>query len=36
MGVDKTVAGIKRWHKNNILAPLGIDQEREFGYKVIL
>ena len=31
--VDETVAGIKRQH--NILAQLGIDQEREFWYKVI-
>lgn len=31
--VDETVAGIKRQH--NILAQLGIDPEREFGYKVI-
>ena len=31
--VDGTVAGIKRQH--NILAQLGIDPEREFGYKVI-
>jgi GMP synthase (glutamine-hydrolysing) len=33
MDVDETVAGIKTQH--NILAPLGIDPEREFGYKVI-
>ncbi len=32
--VDETVAGIKRQH--NILAQLGIDPEREFGYKVVL
>lgn len=31
--VDETVAGIKRQH--NILAQLGIDPEREFGYKII-
>ncbi|RCV64439.1 GMP synthase (glutamine-hydrolysing) [Methanophagales archaeon] len=31
--VDETVAGIKRQH--NILAQLGIDPEREFGYDVI-
>jgi GMP synthase (glutamine-hydrolysing) len=31
--VDETVAGIKRQH--NILAQLGIDPEREFGYNVI-
>ncbi|MEA2051988.1 MAG: hypothetical protein U9O90_04095 [Euryarchaeota archaeon] len=31
--VDETVAGIKRQH--NILAQLGIDQERDFGYKDI-
>jgi len=31
--VDETVAGIKRQH--NILTQLGIDSEREFGYKII-
>lgn len=31
--VDETVAGIKRQH--NILEQLGIDTEKEFGYKVI-
>ena len=31
--VDETVAGIKRQH--NILTQLGIDTEREFGYKLI-
>ena len=31
--VDETVAGIKRQH--NILTQLGIDPEREFGYKII-
>ncbi len=31
--VEETVAGIKRQH--NILAQLGIDPEKEFGYKVI-
>ncbi len=31
--IDETVAGIKRQH--NVLAQLGIDPEREYGYKVI-
>ena len=31
--VDETVAGIKRQH--NILSQLGIDPEKEYGYKVI-
>ncbi len=31
--VEETIAGIKRQH--NILAQLGIDTERQFGYKVI-
>ncbi|MGQ9591455.1 MAG: GMP synthase (glutamine-hydrolyzing) [Planctomycetota bacterium] len=31
--VEETVAGVKRQH--NILAQLGIDPEREFGYKVL-
>ena len=31
--VDETVAGIKRQH--NILAQLGIDTEKEYGYKVV-
>ncbi len=32
-GIEETVAGIKRQH--NILAQLGIDPEKEFGYKVL-
>lgn len=31
--VDETVAGVKRQH--NILAQLGIDPEKEYGYKVL-
>ena len=31
--IEETVAGIKRQH--NILAQLGIDPEREYGYKVL-
>lgn len=31
--VDETVAGIKRQH--NVLAQLGIDTEKEYGYKVV-
>ncbi len=31
--IDETVAGIKRQH--NVLAQLGIDPEREYGYQVI-
>ena len=31
--MEETVAGIKRQH--NILEQLGIDTEREFGYKVL-
>jgi len=31
--VDETVAGIKRQH--NILAQLGIDPEKEYGYKIL-
>ena len=31
--IDETVAGIKRQH--NVLAQLGIDTEKEYGYKVV-